>query len=534
MRPKRLPKKVVLVVVTFLCFLARQAQLVSRSINNGSQQQQQQQGVTDAQSAPPTSIIIRQHKKNITAAAITPSSTPEHNNNNVVTTTSSNNVLSKEEGEARKTPPVAAVTETNKVVVNDNDNDDDDDGDDTKVTEDEPRCALMFFGLPRSFDLLVLPSIEKNILIPNKNNRCDIFVHFYLVQSEGKGRSGVGGTIDPMEVFNLKDSVRELYSRDEYPSNNINSIPLVSFTNDTDADFHRKRGKQIEKYHNTKDSAGNYLYFPWQEPSYKYPSTMDNIVKQWHSIQSVWEHMTRTAKQLKRNYTRVAMLRNDVMYMTPFDIYKRGINTTIDKTNNTDVLIPNWARFPINDRMIYGPHDAVRVWATERFERLETHVRNYEPGWGMHSERFLEAAIFPAIKALGYGVVTDPDICFFRARADGSTWITDCTTQKYGRASGFRKVLNVDAQALVEAIVERPCVKTTFKDRIIQVHCLLQGHENGSDNATSTTRSTSITTTLSSNNSSKMMMTTAEEETPSSVVKKESDHNVGGDDDAKN
>jgi hypothetical protein len=71
-----------------------------------------------------------------------------------------------------------------------------------------------------------------------------------------------------------------------------------------------------------------------------------NIVKQcWHtSIQSVWEEMERTAKQLKRNYTQVAMLRNDIVYVTPFDIlYKCGINTPMDH-NNTDAIFPNWAR----------------------------------------------------------------------------------------------------------------------------------------------------------------------------------------------
>jgi hypothetical protein len=135
--------------------------------------------------------------------------------------------------------------------------------------------------------LLVLPSIIQNSLIPNKHHRCDIFVHFYVVKSEKLGRSGSGGTIDPMAVFKLQDAVRELYSDDDdddagdddsVSNTNMNiSIPRVSFTNDTDADFDRKRGMQIEKYHNTKDPDGNYVYFPWKLKTYTYPSTMDNI-----------------------------------------------------------------------------------------------------------------------------------------------------------------------------------------------------------------------------------------------------------------
>jgi hypothetical protein len=328
----------------------------------------------------------------------------------------------------------------------------------------EPRCALLFFGLPRSFDLLVLPSIVKNVLIPNKKNRCDIFLHFYLVRSEKNSRSGSGGTIDPMEVFKLKDAVARVYA-DQSPDFDV---PLLSFTNDTDHEFDRKRGAQLEKYRKTKGPDGHFLYYPWMAKSYTYPTSIENIVKQWHSIQSVWEDMTQTANRLKRNYTRVAMLRNDAVYVTPFDVNKRGIDTPID-TNNTDVIVPNWARFPINDRMIYGPRDAIRIWATERFERLETHVLTYEPGYGMHSERFLNHSIFPAIMEQGYGVVPDTDLCFFRARVDGSAWINDCATRN-GAAKGFRSKINT--QALVEAIVGKSCRKSKFNNKIIQLHCL--------------------------------------------------------------
>ena len=38
------------------------------------------------------------------------------------------------------------------------------------------RCAILFFGLPRSFKDLVLPSVEANLMTPNARYNCDFFV----------------------------------------------------------------------------------------------------------------------------------------------------------------------------------------------------------------------------------------------------------------------------------------------------------------------------------------------------------------------
>jgi hypothetical protein len=339
-------------------------------------------------------------------------------------------------------------------------------------------CAILFFGLPRSFQLLVLPSIVKNVLLPNKENQCDIFLHYYDSNyEEGGSRSGNGGTIDASQVWLLPDAVAKVYGT--HTPNNSSSLttPRVSITVDTDETFWQKRGPTLDNYRNAKNPAdGNFLYYPWMAKSFLYPTSMDNIVKQWHSIDAVWNNMVHKSKLWNKNYTRVAMLRNDVMFVTPFNIYQlsEGNDDTIPPTTSTfdhdnqKVAVPNWARFPINDRMIYGPYKAIQIWATERFTRLEDHVRSYEPGYGMHSERFLNHSIFPAIRnELGLEVVFNPDICFFRARADGSVWINDCTTRD-GAARGFRKT---DTLALVESIIERKCVQSKYSKRIIQARC---------------------------------------------------------------
>lgn len=136
--------------------------------------------------------------------------------------------------------------------------------------------------------------------------------------------------------------------------------------------------------------------------------------------------MEDNAKYLKKNYSRVAMLRNDVMYVTPFDVYQLSNNER--DVENDHFVIPDWANYPINDRMVAGPYDAVKIWATERFRRIENHVRNYLPGWGMHSERYLNFTIVPAMlnASSRYTMDQNPNICFLRARADGSVWIQDC------------------------------------------------------------------------------------------------------------
>lgn len=322
----------------------------------------------------------------------------------------------------------------------------------------EASCALCFFGLPRSFGLFVLPSITENILKPNKENRCDIYFHYYDVKEEQKNaRSGSGGQIDLQAVEKLRDAVKDIYGSDDPKQ------PSVSIISDTESEFTNKRGQLMEKYRTVKAKDGKYLYFPWMAKSFVYPTSIDNIVKQWHSIDAVWKEMELGALRLNKDYRQVAMLRNDVMYVTPFDIHKGGAGDS----NQDHVSVPAWARFPINDRMIYGSYKGVKIWSTERFQRLEDHVLTYEPGYGMHSERFLNHSIFPAIRELGVQVVENSEICFFRARADGSVWISDCATRN-GAAKGFRKK---DTQRLVESIIGKTCQKSKYNRVTLQLHC---------------------------------------------------------------
>lgn len=298
----------------------------------------------------------------------------------------------------------------------------------TREDNSAPSCAILFFGLPRSFKLFVLPSIIENIIVPNIDNNCDYYLHYHAVTSEVGSRGVAGGTIQGNDVFLLEDAVRQIHERDNSTGN---SIPHVSITNSTMEEFEQARNQTMNRYETTLDENGEYLYYPYNALSWEYPQTMRNMVKQWHSINAVFEHMEENARILKRNYSRVAMLRNDVMYVTPLDVYQ--LSTRERDVDNNHFVIPDWANYPINDRMVAGPYDAVKIWATERFQRVERHVRTYPiPGWGVHSERFLNFSIVPAMlnasghSSSSYVMDQNPNVCFLRARADGSVWIEDC------------------------------------------------------------------------------------------------------------
>jgi hypothetical protein len=332
-------------------------------------------------------------------------------------------------------------------------------------TPRETRCALLFFGLPRGYKTIVLPSIVRNVLEPNANYNCDVYAHSISLDKEQASRSGKGGMIDSKSIYLLKQRVQEV------ASHSTGRIPHVVITMDTEEDFWILRNATIQKYRNTKDADGKLLYFPWRIKAYEYPTSMDNMVKQWHSIETVWQLMEGESKRQHVSYDRVAMLRSDVFYATPIDIYKTNSTHTSDK----DAVLPGFAMYPVNDRMIYGPYNAVKIWATERFQRIDDHVQHkVQPGIGMHSERFLDGSILPAIRKSGTDVITNPDICFFRVRADETVWITDCdrslenVSVPVGIARSFGKV---NKKKLVEDIVGLTCDRSKYSGRIFQVDC---------------------------------------------------------------
>jgi hypothetical protein len=340
----------------------------------------------------------------------------------------------------------------------------------SRNTPPEERCAINLFGLPRAFQSLVLPSIIQNVIRPNAAHNCDYFVHYFNLTQEAAGRSGKGGHLNTSEILLLEQHVQ----REAPPGQRR---PNVFFLAEQEEDFWKNYEALINKTHVTRDSEGRYLYFPWKDKSYEYPVTVDNIIKMWHSIQSAWLLMERHATGHNVQYTRVAMLRSDVMYATPIDIYR------LDNENNndTDVLfdrenryavVPAFAKHPVNDRMIYGPYAAVKIWAAERFARLETHVQSIlkeMPGYGMHSERFLNHTIFPAIREAGIKIHEHPHMCFFRVRTDETVWVSDCDPRATIKAERIARIKRIKMKKqVVEGLIGRQCGNVTALIRSVR------------------------------------------------------------------
>eukprot|EP00980_Cylindrotheca_fusiformis_P020605 scaffold7663_cov56-Cylindrotheca_fusiformis.AAC.1 len=143
--------------------------------------------------------------------------------------------------------------------------------------------------------------------------------------------------------------------------------------------------------------------------------------------------------------------------------------------NNQRFVVPGFCQYPVNDRMIYGPYDAVRVWSTERFHLLETKIQQQKKKGTivMHSEIFMKESIFPAIQQQ-YELHINPDICFIRTRAESIALTDDCTTQ--GIVRDFDNN-NVDMKDLVERTIGRKCILEekkydNNKKRKNQVQCV--------------------------------------------------------------
>jgi hypothetical protein len=333
----------------------------------------------------------------------------------------------------------------------------------------EERCAINLFGLPRAFQSLVLPSLIQNVFRPNAAHNCDYFVHYFNLTQEEPGRSGQGGHLNPSEILLLEQHVQ----REAPPGQRR---PKVVFLAEQEEDFWKNYASLIQKTHDTRDSQGRFLYFPWKEKTYKYPASVDNIIKMWHSIQSAWLLMERHATGHNVQYTRVAMLRSDVLYATPIDIYRLDNDSNNDTATDAGALfdrenryavVPAFGKWPVSDRLIYGPHAAVKIWAAERFDRLETHVQSIlkdNPGFGMHSERFINNTIFPAIRQAGIEIHEHPHMCFFRVRADESVWVSDCEGPTRGMAIAERveRISRIKKKKkLVERLIGRQCGEVT-------------------------------------------------------------------------
>ena len=102
-------------------------------------------------------------------------------------------------------PPVPVPDSSNTVMTR------------TEITTLD-RCALCFFGLPRAYKTMVLPSIVRNLLLPNARHNCDVYVHYYRVFAEAVGRRNPGRAIDPDAVLLLEEAAKDVAMKEHRPA----------------------------------------------------------------------------------------------------------------------------------------------------------------------------------------------------------------------------------------------------------------------------------------------------------------------------
>ena len=81
----------------------------------------------------------------------------------------------------------------------------------------------------------------------------------------------------------------------------------------------------------------------------------------------------------------------------------------------------------------------------------------------MHSEKFVNFTLLPAIRGTGARVVDHETMCFFRARSDETVWINDCDGPPEVASRQIYKHLNADRRQAVESVLGRKCPGQVYK-----------------------------------------------------------------------
>ena len=239
-------------------------------------------------------------------------------------------------------------------------------------------CALLFFGLAKQFKSIVLPSIKKYILTPN--SKCDVYAHTYDLSQTSSPRNGE-------ENATLHVSELGLLPAQAIRFDKIDNIPY-----------------NLTDYHSL---------CPPPKSGWACPSSIENMILQWISIERVWRLMERGGERLffsqeegvqkRKEYSRVGLFRLDVRYQNKIDIF------------DGDAVVPFFDNSPMNDRMFYGLYHFGKIWATERFQSIPLYLQEMNRTT-IRSESF----VFCLMKRIHHVRVRRRPICFNRVRATGN------------------------------------------------------------------------------------------------------------------
>jgi len=281
-------------------------------------------------------------------------------------------------------------------------------------------CALLFFGLPKQFKEVALPSIIEHILGPNPT--CDVYAHTYKKES-------LTSAIN--KEFNTTLHTDEVYL--------LPNATILMETEDTFLQTHN-----LEYYHQ---------FFPHGTGGWEFPTSINNMIKQWHSIERVWSLM-------RQPYTQVGLFRLDVHFTNPINV------------SDSAAAVPNWGHWSgVNDRMFYGSYDNARVWANSRFPLVEKYIKTKKgKKKGLHSESYMRFVL----KYMNIPFEEKP-ICFNRLRANGNT-CEDCYEDEDFFRDNFTRIMWL--LGLVATFVVGACVFSRSKKATALLQQLLNGCDN--------------------------------------------------------
>ena len=170
-----------------------------------------------------------------------------------------------------------------------------------------------------------------------------------------------------------------------------------------------------EQFYNSHNLTYYHQYFPFKKKTWEFPQSLDNMLKQWHSIESAWKLMADTVLAQNEEfdyYTRIGIFRVDLKY-------ENHIYLTNNYNNNEEeeAVVPDFglvnSTIELNDRMFYGSYKNAYRWS-HRFEQVPSYVQTpIGRLHGLHSETFLHVL-------LKNTHVTKKPICAQRIRVTGN------------------------------------------------------------------------------------------------------------------
>ena len=254
------------------------------------------------------------------------------------------------------------------------------------------KCALLFFGLVKdSFQSISLPSINRHIV--ETNNQCEIFLHTYNI------------TDVPLNPRNLEHTSHKANVSQAYLL--TNKVALEDMDN-----FNVKREKVLER-------TRKFYHRGWGKCCVSH----DNMIKQWHSIEGVWNLMQKYENENGIHFHQIGLFRSDVYYTRAVDIF------------DSKGAIPNFAHHHgYNDRLFYGSYENAKIWASQRFDFVDIFEKKYMSLYnssgtkafknkkdGYHSETYVKNLMDD------HGIdVEMKDHCLWRVRSGKKIMVDDC------------------------------------------------------------------------------------------------------------